>query len=142
MNFLEKRNPDFYQQCLDNVDELNHLLEPVFGKKPFILTENSFGFKQIQDHYITHQFEGQLDTGKMMHALIQKCLDLKIPILNGVEVRDIMEIGTGATIATSDFEFNSRKVFVATNGFAAKLLKSEPIQPARAQVLVTEPIKI
>jgi len=138
---FEKRNPDFYQQCLDSVDELNHLLEPVFGTKPFVCTKNTFEFGRIQDHYITHQFEGQLDTGKMMYALIKKCLANEIPILNGIEVMDIIETGTGATIATKDFEFNSRKVFVATNGFAAKLLKSAPIQPARAQVLITEPIK-
>lgn len=34
---FEKRNPDFYQQCLDSVDELNHLLEPVFWNETFCL---------------------------------------------------------------------------------------------------------
>ena len=77
----------------------------------------------------------------MMQALIQKCVSEQIPILNGIWVKEVLETGNGATIGTQDFQFDSKKVFVATNGFASQLLKSETIQPARAQVVVTEPIK-
>ena len=58
-----------------------------------------------------------------------------------MEVDTVQENGQEATVVTKDFEFSSKKVFVATNGFASKLLPTETIQPARAQVLVTEPIK-
>ncbi|MBO0321068.1 FAD-binding oxidoreductase [Muricauda sp. CAU 1633] len=138
--FLED-NPDLFETCLDRMEDLNELLRPVFGAVPFVKTNNVFGFGKIQEQYITHQFEGQLDTGKMMKALLQKCYDAQIPVLNGVEVREIQEIGTKALVATDGFEFDSKQVFVATNGFASKLLKSETVKPARAQVLVTQPIK-
>lgn len=136
---LEK--PEFYEKCLDSVPYLNNLLEPVFGQEPFKTSENVFGFANIQEKYITHQLEGQLDTGKMMRSLIQKCAAMEIPILNGITVEDIEELNQRALIRTTDFELVTKKVFVATNGFASKLLKSETVKPARAQVLITEPIK-
>ena len=134
-------NPEFYEHCLSNMDGLNKLLYPVFGENPFKTTNNVFGFANIQEQYITHKFEGQLDTGKMMQTLIQKCLSKEIPILNGIQVQEVLETGNGANVVTDTFEFLSKNVFVATNGFASKLLKTEIIAPARAQVLITEPIK-
>ncbi len=134
-------NPDFFKKCLDSISYLNDLMEPVFGAKPFLPNRNLFGFENVQEQYITHIFEGQLDTGKMMKSLIQKCLSNGIPILYGVEVETLLETETKAIVKTKDFEFDSKQVFVATNGFASKLLKTETIKPARAQVLITEPIK-
>ncbi len=133
--------PQFYENCLESIPYLNGLMGPIFGQNPFVTNNNLFGFGNIQEKYITHRLEGQLDTGKMMRSLIQKCLSMGIPTLNGVMVNDVVESNNGATIVTGDFEFSSKKVFVATNGFASKLLKSETVKPARAQVLVTEPIK-
>ncbi|RDY59744.1 NAD(P)/FAD-dependent oxidoreductase [Flagellimonas nanhaiensis] len=132
---------ELYEDCCAEMERLNKLLKPVFRDNPFVKTENSFGFGKVQDHYITHKFEGQLDTGKMMYSLLQKCLQQGIPILNGVHVTAIQESGQQATVVTENFEFNSNRVCVATNGFASKLLKNETILPARAQVLVTKPIK-
>ncbi len=132
---------ELYENCMASIPYLNSLMEPVFGKNPFVPSGNSFGFANIQEKYITHLLEGQLDTGKMMRSLIQKCLSMEIPILNGIMVKDLIETNNGATIITDDFEFSSKKVFVATNGFASKLLKTEIVKPARAQVLITEPIK-
>ncbi|MDF0714882.1 FAD-binding oxidoreductase [Muricauda sp. 334s03] len=133
--------PGFYEKCLESVPYLNNLMEPIFAKKPFVSNSNLFGFSNIQKKYITHLLEGQLDTGKMMRSLIQKCMSMEIPILNGVMVEEVVESNGGGIIKTADFEFLSKKVFVATNGFASKLLKSETVKPARAQVLITEPIK-
>lgn len=138
--FVEQ-SPELYENCLEQMEHLNRLLQPIFGKSPFVVTGNIFGFGQICEKYITHQFEGQLDTGKMMQALIQKCLSKGIPILNGIQVEELLEQGNGATLVTPDFQFDTNKAFVATNGFASKLLKTETVRPARAQVLITEPIK-
>jgi len=136
---LEK--PEFYEKCLESIPYLNRLMKPIFGQSPFVTNGNLFNFANIQEKYITHQLEGQLDTGQMMRSLIQKCLSMGIPILNGVTAQDLMETKSGATIITNDFEFFSKKVFVATNGFASKLIKTKSVKPARAQVLITEPIE-
>ncbi|RYC52295.1 NAD(P)/FAD-dependent oxidoreductase [Flagellimonas olearia] len=132
---------ELFASCSDSMEHLNQLLLPVFGAPPFVKTKNEFGFSGIRDTYITHQFEGQLDTGKMMQALLQKCHENQIPILNGVEVKDIEDSGSKVIIHAEGFGFDSKKVFVATNGFASKLVQSETVKPARAQVLITKPIK-
>ncbi|MFD2101254.1 NAD(P)/FAD-dependent oxidoreductase [Flagellimonas iocasae] len=136
-----KDKPELYEPCLDAMERLNKLLKPIFGEAPFCKGSNRFGFKGIEDHYITQRFEGQLDTGKMMRGLLQKCLDAKIPILNGIEVVSLEDSGDKAMVGTRNFDFVSKQVIVATNGFASKLLQDESIRPARAQVLVTRPIQ-
>ncbi|SHG57003.1 NAD(P)/FAD-dependent oxidoreductase [Flagellimonas flava] len=137
--FLTK-HVGLYENSLDGMGMVNQLLEPVFGKAPFVQTENVFQFDGIHPKYITHIFEGQLDTGKMMDALLQKCLKKGIHILNGIMMEGLSDTGSQVAVKTSAYEFNSHKVFVATNGFASKLLNSETVTPARAQVLITEPI--
>ena len=47
--------------------------------------------------------------------------------------------GSSVTVKTDDIEFVTKKLLIATNGFAAQLL-SENVKPARAQVLITKPI--
>ncbi|MCL6274185.1 FAD-binding oxidoreductase [Muricauda sp. 2012CJ35-5] len=136
--FFENRN--LFANCKVQLKEVNALLEPVFAEKPFELTPNVFGFDKVNQNYITHKFEGQLDTGKMMNTLVQKCQKNGIHILNGITVSNLEDNGNLVTVQSPNLEFKSNKVCVATNGFASTLLSSEEVQPARAQVLITEPI--
>ena len=136
--FFENRN--LFANCKDQLKEVNALLEPVFAEKPFELTPNVFGFDKVNQNYITHKFEGQLDTGKMIDTLVQKCQKNGIQILNGITVSNLEDNDNFVTVQSPNFEFKSNKVCVATNGFASTLLSSEEVQPARAQVLITEPI--
>lgn len=138
--FLDSK-AELFDTCLEKMEGLNKLLQPIFGEGPFGKTTNIFGFKGVKEEYITHQFEGQIDTGKMMNALLQKCLKKSIYILNGITAEGLSDLDNQVAIKTTHFEFNSAKVCVATNGFASKLLKQEPVVPARAQVLITKPIK-
>src|SRR5690606_26018443 len=68
-----KDPPTLLEGCMEGMEELNRMLEPIFGERPFGVTDNTFGFEGILPRYITHKFEGQLNTGRMMRALIQKC---------------------------------------------------------------------
>ena len=43
-------------------------------------------------------------------------------------------------VETNKIGFTTRKLFITTNGFSGELL-NENVQPARAQVLITKPIK-
>ncbi|WP_190810266.1 FAD-binding oxidoreductase [Flagellimonas sp. S3867] len=134
-------NRELYERCLNGIDRLNQMLTPIFGENPFQKTANSFGFENIFDNYITHTLEGQLNTGMLMDALLQKALKQGVRILNTVEVIEFNDSNGSVSIQTDAFSFKSKKAFVATNGFASKLLKKETVLPARAQVLVTKPIK-
>ena len=128
-----------YEACATQLDRINGLLEPVFGKKAFEPRSNSFRFANILENYITNGQEAQLHTGKMMACLLESVRKKGVLLLNSVTVTDFTDDGTYTAIKTEQFEFRAKKLFVATNGFAAQLLK-ENVKPARAQVLITKPI--
>jgi gamma-glutamylputrescine oxidase len=76
----------------------------------------------------------------MMEALLEKVKRKNIRILNNINVTSFLENKSYVEIVTENFSYKSSKLFIATNGFSNKLL-NENIIPARAQVLITKPIK-
>jgi len=128
-----------FQECLSKLSYVNDLLFPIFKSPVFSTENNRFGFQQINQNLIFNPFEGQIDTGDMMQALLKKSISENILILNRQEVTSYHETATGVQVALDGFEFATKKLLFATNGFAQKLI-SQPVTPARAQVLITEPI--
>lgn len=137
--FLNK-DATLFEECLEKLEGINKWLTPLFGNAPFLQTDNKFGFQRIHPKYITHQFEGQIDTGRMMKALLNKAAKKGVSVLNSVEVLKYEDTLAHVSVKTDKFEFQTRKLFLATNGFAKQFV-SEEIAPARAQVLVTKPIE-
>ena len=135
-----KQDANLFETCLSKKESINKLLKPIFNDAVFSLKDNTFHFKNIQENYIFNQFEGQIDTGKMMDALLEKALSKGIKILNNVVVTSFSEDVDAVKIETNQFAFSSSKLLIATNGFASQLNISE-VKPARAQVLITKPIK-
>ena len=105
----------------------------------FSFKANNFGFKNIKRNYSFNPFEGQIDTGKMMEALLNKVQSLGIKILNNTTVEAFYEGIDSVKIKTNHVEFTTEKLFIATNGFANQL-NIPKVKPARAQVLITKPI--
>ncbi|MFD0799563.1 NAD(P)/FAD-dependent oxidoreductase [Maribacter chungangensis] len=136
--FLEEDNALFHE-CVSQLHRVNELLRPVFGANAFEVSPNRFNYKGIAPNYISHTFEGQIDTGKMMQGLLQKATSEGIKILNGVTVISVNDSADGVAITTDAFTFFSKKLCVAVNGFASDLIQ-EKVQPARAQVIITKPI--
>ena len=137
--FLEK-DSSLYDTCLQKMKEVNSLLKPIFKDAVFSNVTNSFDFKGVQNNYIRNQFEGQIDTGKMMQELIKKVQKQGVIILNNSTVETYTEQFNNVAIKTNHFEFSSAKLILTTNGFAQQLI-NEDVQPARAQALITKPIK-
>ncbi len=139
---------ELFETCKSKIKYVNELLKPVFNAAVFSEKENHFGFKNIQPKLIYSKFEGQIDTGKMMLGLIQKTSEENILILNSSEITNIsddgksvsLQLNSSETVRQAQCDISVKKVFIATNGFAKQFL-SEDIKPARAQVLVTKPIK-
>ena len=130
---------ELFDICSENVDNINALLTPIFGENAFTVRPNTFGFTKVIDHYITHAFEGQIDTGKMMRRLIEKVQKSGVIILNSINVEEFSETNGNVVIKTNSFECTTQKLLIATNGFASELIDEE-VKPARAQVLITQPI--
>lgn len=136
--FLDK--DELYDKCLSQKEQINKLLKPLFKESVFGLKDNSYHFKNIEEQCIFNQFEGQIDTGKMMESLANLAQSKGVKIINNIRVLEYSEDNNSVKIRTNFFNFSSSKLLIATNGFASQLI-SEQVKPARAQVLVTKPIK-
>ena len=137
--FLDSDN-NLYQTCLEEREKINKLLHPIFKTDVFTFKNNDFKFENIKSKISYNQFEGQIDTGAMMDALLRKARESGIKILNNCSVEAFSEDINSVKIQTNHFEFSSGKLLIATNGFASGLIE-QPVKPARAQVLITKPIK-
>jgi len=137
---LFSKTDDLLGQCQEQKEQINHLLNPLFGQDVFHFQSNNFGFQKCNEVLSVNQFEGQIDTGKMMEALLKKAYENDIKILNNCSVENFSEANGSVKINTNRFEFSTSKLLIATNGFASIFDISE-VKPARAQVLITKPIE-
>ncbi|MFL5763154.1 MAG: NAD(P)/FAD-dependent oxidoreductase [Bacteroidia bacterium] len=133
-----------FDACKTKLNYLNRQLAPILGKRNVYRDAGKkikeFGFRNIR-HMILNTAESQIDTGKMISALIGKVRAAGVEILNGFEVREINDAGRNVSIiSASGIRINSRRLIIATNGFAKQFLPDLPVEPARAQVLITKPI--
>lgn len=135
---------ELYENCLSKLPYINNLLKKVdFNENDvFSIKKDSFSFKNVQKKLIFNQFEGQLDTGKMMMTLIQKCVKKGILIVNSFKIESFLSKNGCVWMNFDEFgAVSAKKLCIATNGFANQLLNNENLKPARAQVLITKPIK-
>ncbi len=128
-----------YEACLRRMPFVNEVLRPLFRADVFSKEVDRFEFKGTQEYLIFNPFEGQIDTGKMMQALLKEAHAAGILILNSQTVTGYTEKPDGVEVALGDFSFTSKKLLFATNAFAGQITNGA-VKPARAQVLITEPI--
>ncbi len=131
------------EECLDQLTYFNNLLKQVTGTADIYAVADAkiadFGFNKIS-RMIYNPFEGQLHTGKMMRALLKRVYDEGVLILNGCNVNEIIHEEGQIRLATSQGDFKTGKVILATNAFAAQLYPELDVIPGRGQVLITKPI--
>ncbi|MFV8392339.1 NAD(P)/FAD-dependent oxidoreductase [Flavobacterium sp. LB2P6] len=135
-----KDDDSFYSQCVGKLPFINEILRPLFKADVFAKEVDRFGFSGIQEYLVFNPFEAQIDTGNMMQALLKEAVSKNILILNQQTVTSYFDKGNGVEVALGDFSFSTKKILFATNGFA-NALTNGAVKPARAQVLITEPIK-
>jgi gamma-glutamylputrescine oxidase len=131
------------EESLDQLTYFNSLLKQVISNADIYAVADAkiaeFGFNQIS-HMIYNPYEGQIHTGKMMRALLNKVYSLGILVLNDCGVNSIDNEDGHIRLNTSQGDFKTAKVILATNAFAAKLYPELDVIPGRGQVLVTKPI--
>ena len=136
--FLQK-DVSFFNECLQKLPFINDVLRPIFSTDVFVKEVDRFNFKNIFEYLIFNPFEGQIDTGNMMQALLKEVASKDILILNQQNVTNYQELGNQVEVVTNEITFKTNKLLFATNGFASELTQGK-VQPARAQVLITKPI--
>lgn len=136
---------------LEKLDYINKLLSPLFPEAVF--KENPGLMKQFglssdkTKTVVSNQYEGQINTGKMMKAWWEICAQQGVKIFTGCEVKHIEEENHSVKIVVSDVTgdediyFKAEKTAICTNAFSKQFLPNEIIEPARGMVLITQPIK-
>lgn len=136
---LFNSSEEAYDSCMNSLCYLNQKVEEYTSIANCFTAYSSlstFGFKHF-DKAIHHKAEGQIDTGKMMFSLLKKAQELGVMILNGIEIKEIGKNQLESNWGKIPF----KKLAICTNGLTQKLLSSEKISPARAQVIISKPIK-
>lgn len=137
--------------ALERMEEVNSLLQPLFGKPVFNASENNlqaFGFsKEHIRSLVYNPFEGQIDTGLMMQSLSRFAQEKGVQLLSGVLVTGVEEEEKGVVVqvqnpvSAEQVCFTARKLALCTNAFSKKFLPELELEPGRGQVLVTEPVE-
>lgn len=124
--------------------ELNNSFKKSIGPDVYTNASSSirdFGFKGVAG-IIKNSFEGQVNTGKMIGALMDLAKNEGIKLFFGLGVSSFESTTTNVMVHTqNDFSFTCGKLIITTNGFAKQLLPELDVVPARAQVLITKPIQ-
>ncbi|MDX1907668.1 MAG: FAD-dependent oxidoreductase [Bacteroidia bacterium] len=133
-----------WERCCDHLAYFNREMRRVLGLEEVYqvaddrIPETGMGGVA---HLMLNTGEGQIHTGSMMAALIRQVQDAGISLYNGVVIDSLEEETHQVRLHTDQgWEIACGQVLVAVNGFAQRLMPELPVQPARNQVLVTDPI--
>lgn len=134
-----------FQKCNEKLHHFNQLMKSVTGEEETYSVSDkeigNFGFTGVK-HMIRNRQEGQINTGKMMHTLVDIARQKGICIINGLGIHEIKNKDNEVELlCENSFPFCAKRLLVANNGFAKKLLPELAVVPARAQVLITRPIE-
>ncbi|MFA6944658.1 MAG: FAD-dependent oxidoreductase [Pedobacter sp.] len=140
--FKDNEN-DFAGACIERIPYYNKLLKPIIGKPDIYAVFNAkiaeFGMRGIKN-LIKNNYEGQIDTGKMMRALLAKVQGLGVSVFNNCRVQQIEENSGHRILISNQGNFKARSVILASNAFSKDLIPELDVTPGRGQVLITEPI--
>lgn len=130
---------------LDEMNKTNTLLHPIFGKDTFSEEKTAvaqFGWSGTGvKTLIKNNAEGEIDTGKMMRALIDCAKSHGIDIFTGCEVDNIKEDSyCNVSIKNSEIIFIAKKIAICTNAFTKSIVPEIDLEPGRGQVLITKSI--
>jgi glycine/D-amino acid oxidase-like deaminating enzyme len=128
---------------VSKIEHFNRLVNDVVGSNAFCLSNkkiSSFGFEGVST-LIENRYDAQIDSGKMMFALIRYAQQLGISIFNNCRVDQIEEESKSSCLITKNGKFCCKRLIVTTNAFIKDLYPDIEINPGRGQVLITKPIK-
>lgn len=129
--------------CLSKLIHFNALIKDILKRpdtfKPASHQIADFGLNGV-DTLIVNECEAQIDSGRMMRAMLRKAGEAGVLIINNCKVTSFEQHEYGYKIFTSDGHFSCRKLLMCTNAFARELLPELDLVPGRGQVLITRPI--
>ncbi len=136
---FRNQDKELFEKSRDHLDFLNKHMHELTGINNNYSIDQAIiresGFKGF-DYAISNRAEGQINTGRMMKNLIRKAYDTGVEILSSCEVISF----NSSEVITSLGCIKFNQLALCTNGFTGKFFPDLDVKPARAQVLITEPI--
>jgi len=136
-------NDPLYNQVAEGFDRLNVLLADITGPGTYRWLPGGparFGLARTA-HLVRTDLEGPVDTGRLMRSLLAKVSEAGVDVHFGQDVQRLENAADGVDLVLADgTALRTRQVLVATNGYVRQLLPDLDIEPARGQVLLTEPV--
>ncbi|MBK6264909.1 FAD-binding oxidoreductase [Marivirga sp. S37H4] len=136
--------------ALGKLDQFNERLKAifqanVFKDEPRLIKQFGLSTSKIQT-VVSNQFEGQINTGKMMRAWWDLCGENNIKLFTGCKIEHIDEQGeivvlkVENTTGSDKVCFKTKQLAICTNAFAQQFLPNENIIPGRGMVMITQPV--
>ncbi|MBO9151114.1 NAD(P)/FAD-dependent oxidoreductase [Chitinophaga sp. GCM10012297] len=129
--------------ALEQLGKINELLFDILPGPAFSPADEKIAQKGIvAKHLVQNNYEGELNTGKMMRTLIDVAIERGIEIKTGCNVTHFEEKGDRVEVAVNDgVVFSAPRLAICTNAFAKGLVPGLDVTPGRGQVLITAPVK-
>lgn len=143
-DLIRTEDQSLYDSTRDQIHDFNRQLERITGEWEVYREDASvadrFGFQGVRTSFY-NRLEGQIDTAGLNQAFYRLSVQAGIHTLFGAEAQFIDDTDFGVSVQIAEGPILARHAFICTNGFASRFVQDEIIKPARAQVLVTEPIE-
>ena len=141
-----------YELCFEPVSRdlmafFNRELRAVFGADPFSDQSQSLSRYPFSSHVqglIAHDFEGTLNSGKMMSALHERLGSLGIRYLSGCSLKTFEECGSHVAIevesALQSIPIQTQKLAFCTNAFTSAFFPDLDIHPVGVWYWLPSPL--
>lgn len=133
------------EEIKDNLETINRGYKEATGIDQVVVEDYDSmkhnGFKGFTSSFF-NKIEGQIDTASMYYSARRKIQKMEnVQLLSGIDILSFDTNSNGVELSSNLGEFSTQKLLIASNGFSKLLMPQQDVLPARAQVLVTEPIK-
>ena len=138
--FFEEDKESFIE-CCRLVEKFNDAFDSKIGLRPYTVSTHS-EFQGILNlvGVISNKYEGGLNTGAMLRAMVDRALKTGVKVFNGVEVHGFQANGNKMQVETSVGIWKSRRLAFCISSFHAHLFEELEMKTKRNQVIVTMPI--
>ena len=134
---------------LDRLKYFNQLFREYLPADCFSVKSDKisqFGLNSsVYQAMVQNHFEGELDTGLMISSLILRAQKLGCHLLTGAELKNFDETTKDVKLQVQGVfqkqEFFAEQLLFCTNAFSGSFFPELDALPARAQVMLTSPVK-
>jgi glycine/D-amino acid oxidase-like deaminating enzyme len=139
-DLIHEKQSNVAVNALGKIDFLNDEVFKITGEKTCFSYSNNvaekYGFQSIIGGF-HNRLEGSIDTGKLLQETTRLLGEMGIICLYGIALNTFESHADSVILQTNFGEIKTKKMAIAVNGFAQELLGMTSVQPARAQVIVT-----